>query len=156
MLALLEELWKHICWYFAGSQETLIEDHQVCARLLALLCALIALVNKQYLCDWTPSKRFTRDAVKYYILSDAFRQICMEEGEEETSHHFHLYCPAFARLRLKYIGKHTFGEPGEVAEINVNRLNKFVIRLKLFAELSGDSFVRILSKWSVARMLNFL
>lgn len=34
--------------------------------------------------------------------------------------------PAFARLRLKNLDRHNFGEPGDVAGSDISCLNKFV------------------------------
>ncbi len=62
-------------------------------------------------------------------------QSCMEEGEVETSRHFLLHCPAFARLRLKHLGNHTFGGPEDLAETDIGRLNKFVIGTKRFVDM---------------------
>lgn len=54
--------------------------------------------------------------VRHEILSDASCQSCMVEGEVETSRHFHLHCPALARLRSKQLGNLTNGEPEDKAE----------------------------------------
>ena len=74
-------------------------------------------------------------AVRLRILPDGSCQSCMEEGEVETSRHFLLHCPAFARLRLKHLGNHTFGGPEDLAETDIGRLNKFVIGTKRFVDM---------------------
>lgn len=50
----------------------------------------------------------------------------------ETFRQFLLQWPTFARLKLKHLGSHTFGQQEDVAETDNNRLNKFVIGLKRF------------------------
>lgn len=52
---------------------------------------------------------------------------------------FIFYCSAFVRLKLKYLSRQTFGEPYEVAGININCLNKFAVSSKLFVDLWGSS-----------------
>lgn len=64
------------------------------------------------------------------MLSDAFYQSYLEEREMESSYHFFLYCPAFARLSLKYFSRHNFGESRKLAGIHINRFNKFVVSSK--------------------------
>lgn len=48
-----------------------------------------------------------------------------EEGEMELSKQFLLYCPAFVELRLKYLGRPTFGGPCEMDDLVISRLHKF-------------------------------
>lgn len=48
----------------------------------------------------------------------------------ETFRQFLLQWPTFARLKLKHLGSHTFGQQEDVAETDNSRLNKFVIGLK--------------------------
>ena len=74
-------------------------------------------------------------AVRLRVLPDASWQSCMKKGEVETSRHFLLHCPAFARLRLKHLGNHTFGGPEYLAEMDIGRLNEFVIGTKRFVDL---------------------
>lgn len=62
----------------------------------------------------------------------------MEAGDEESSMHFRVYCPAFATLRLKYLGRHTFEEANEAAVNDINRLHNFVVSSKRFVSLSGS------------------
>lgn len=64
-------------------------------------------------------------AVRVKILTNAICQYCKAESEVKASSYFLLHCPAFARLRLKYLGSLTVGEPR--AETNITRLNKFVM-----------------------------
>lgn len=45
----------------------------------------------------------------------------MEEGEGKSSRHFLLNFIVFARVSLKHLGGQIFGEPGEVAGINISR-----------------------------------
>lgn len=61
-----------------------------------------------------------------YILSDANCQIWMEEGK-----HFLLYCPAFDRLRLEYLARHTFGEHSGVPAVDINYFNNFMVNSKV-------------------------
>ena len=39
------------------------------------------------------------------------------------------------KKRLKYLDRHTCGEPSEGAGIDIDRLNNFVVRLKHFVNL---------------------
>lgn len=57
--------------------------------------------------------------VRLKTVPDVKWQNCMVEGEMETSRHFFLHFLAFARLRLQHQCRHTFGEPGELAEIDI-------------------------------------
>lgn len=66
------------------------------------------------------------------ILPDTLCLSFMEEGEVDSFRHFLLYYPAFARLRLTLLGRHTFGESSEVVVVDINRLNKFVVSTKGF------------------------
>lgn len=45
------------------------------------------------------------------------------EVELEISIHFQHHCPAFARLKLKLLGCHTFYVAGELAGIGISCLN---------------------------------
>ena len=72
--------------------------------------------NGSYLCN---DKNFNR--TWFNILEDA------------TCQHFH--SPAFRRLRFKHLGSHTFYEPGELSEIYISRLNKFVADSRRFVEM---------------------
>ena len=74
-------------------------------------------------------------AVRLGVLPDASCQSCMEEGEVESSQHFLLQCPAFARLRLKYLGNHTFGGPEYLSVMDIGRLNKFVVSTRRLVDL---------------------
>lgn len=51
----------------------------------------------------------------------------MDQGELEIPKHFLLHYLAFARLRLKYLSSLTCGKPGDIAEANINCLNKYII-----------------------------
>ena len=77
---------------------------------------------------WTLSSGI--HAVRLKILSDASFQSCMEEGE--------VHCPIFTRLRLKDLGNLTFGEPEDIAETDISRLNKFLIGSKRFVDVQGS------------------
>lgn len=54
----------------------------------------------------------------------------MVKDEVELSRYFHRNCQAFARLKLTYLGRHTFGAPDEVAGLSIIRFNKFVVGSK--------------------------
>ena len=51
----------------------------------------------------------------------------MKEGEVETSRHFLRHCLYFARLGLKHLGSHTYGEPGDIPETDIRCLKTFVL-----------------------------
>lgn len=59
----------------------------------------------------------------------------MEKGEVETSMHFLRHSLAFTKLKLKHLVNYTFGEPWDIADTGISRLNKFVMGLKRFVDL---------------------
>lgn len=56
----------------------------------------------------------------------------------ELSKQFLHYCSAFVELRLKYLGRHTFGGNCELDDLVISRLHKFV-------ESFGDLFLKVLN-----------
>lgn len=60
----------------------------------------------------------------------------------EIFKHFLLQYPVLSKLRLKQLRSHTFYELGEMAGININRLNKFVSGSRLFADIGRSFFLR--------------
>lgn len=100
--------------------------------LLAInLAAIVSVLTGHY--------SISSHVVRLNNLSDALCQSCMEEWEVESSCHFSLNCPAFASLRLKYLSRQIFGELSEVAGIDLNRLNKFMVSSKRLFDLWGSS-----------------
>lgn len=59
----------------------------------------------------------------------------MYKGPIETSRHFFFNYLAFARLWLRHIDIHTFGEPREITEFVLGRLNNTVTDSRRFADL---------------------
>lgn len=75
--------------------------------------------------------------VRLNVLAGANCHSCMERSEVESTKHFHLYCPTFARQRLKQFGRHTFREPSEVTGIDISSFKKSVVSSKRFDDLRG-------------------
>lgn len=53
----------------------------------------------------------------------------------EISRQFFLFCPDFARLRLKHLRSITFGKPEDIAASDVGRLKKFKIGSKRIVDM---------------------
>lgn len=81
--------------------------------------------------------RLSNRHTRLNILTDAGCQSCthMAEGELESSYHFLIYSPTFARLKLKHLHRHTFEESSKVTGIDIEHLNIFVMSSKLFVDL---------------------
>lgn len=77
-------------------------------------------------------------AVSLKILSTTNCQTCMEKGEVALA----ALLSNFAKL-TKHLGSHIFGEFGEIAEIDIGCLNKFVTGSKRFVDFR-ESFRTIL------------
>lgn len=56
-------------------------------------------------------------------------------SKEGTFSRVILFCSVFTRVKLKYLGSHTFVEPRELTRISISCINKFLINAKLFVDI---------------------
>lgn len=60
---------------------------------------------------------------------------CMEEGELELSRYFHINIPRFCQTAVETPRKTHFGTLGELDEMDIKCVNKFVVSSKYIFDL---------------------